>query len=201
MFLLAQRSGGIGGTRLVLAGVALGYLGTAITSYIELQASQVQMVGIMFWLLGSVAGATWGSLGIPAAAIVGCSVWLALQARGLNALMTGDDAASGLGIDVHRLRIGLLVVSSLLTATVVSVAGGVGFVGLMVPHMARFVVGGDHRKVLPVAALLGALFLVVVDIGARTVDKPNDLPLGIFTAAVGVPFFLWLLRRRRGGAV
>ena len=200
VFLLAQRSGGLGGTRLVLAGVALGYLCTAVTSYVQLQATQSEVVGIMFWLMGSVAGATWGSLGIPAAAIVVCSIWLLLQARNLNALMSGDDAAAGLGVDVHRLRIGLLFVSSLLTATVVAVAGGVGFVGLMIPHMARFLVGGDHRRVLPVSALMGALFLVVVDIGARTVDKPNDLPLGIFTAAVGVPFFLWLLRRRPGGA-
>jgi iron complex transport system permease protein len=180
----------------VLAGVAIGYLCTAATTFVQLQLEPTELQGLMFWLMGSVAGATWGDLGLPGAVIVACLIYLLAQARGLNALLAGEDAAAGLGVPVQTLRIALLAIASLLTATVVSVAGGIGFIGLMVPHMARFAVGGDHRRVLPVAMLGGAVFLVVVDIATRTVDRPNELPIGIFTTGLGVPFFLWLLRRR-----
>ncbi|GAB3972517.1 iron ABC transporter permease [Actinoallomurus acanthiterrae] len=199
VYLLAQRAGRLLDSRLVLAGVAVGYLCSAVTSYVQLQLDPTQLQGLMFWLMGSVAGGTWRALGLPAAVIAVCVAYLLLQARSLNALSAGDDAAAGLGVPVRALRVTLLVVGSLLTATVVSVAGGIAFVGLMVPHMARFIVGGDHRRVLPVALLLGAVFLVVVDLASRTVDRPEELPIGIFTTAVGVPFFLWLLRRRAGG--
>jgi iron complex transport system permease protein len=141
-----------------------------------------------------VAGASWADLGIPAAAIAVTLAWLLTQGRQLNALTVGDDTAASLGVDVHRLRIALLVAASLLTATVVSVSGGIGFVGLMVPHAARLVVGPDHRRLLPVSLLVGAIFLVLVDLVTRVVDKPNEMPIGIFTAALGGPFFLWLLR-------
>ncbi len=197
VFALAQSGGRLGATRLVLAGVATAYLTTAATSYVQLQASPNELRGIMFWLLGSVSGATWPALRIPVVIIVVTLAWLIFQARGLNALTTGDDSATTLGIAVHRLRIQLLVVSALLTATVVAVAGGVGFVGLMIPHTVRLVVGPDHRRVLPVAAVGGALFLVLVDLGTRAVDPPNEYPLGVFTAALGAPFFLWLLRRNK----
>jgi iron complex transport system permease protein len=196
VFGLAQQAGRVATNRLILAGVAVGYLGTAATSYVQLQANPSELRGIMFWLLGSVAGASWQDLAVPALAIAVAIGWLLTQGRGLNALTIGDDTAAGLGIDVHRLRIMLLVVASLLTATVVSVSGGIGFVGLMVPHAVRLMVGPDHRKVLPVSLLTGALFLVIVDLVSRVVDRPNELPIGIFTAAVGAPFFLWLLRKQ-----
>ena len=196
VYLLAQRGGRLLDPWLVLAGVAIGYLCTAATTFVQLQLEPTELQGLMFWLMGSVAGATWGDLGLPGAVIVACLIYLLAQARGLNALLAGEDAAAGLGVPVQTLRIALLAIASLLTATVVSVAGGIGFIGLMVPHMARFAVGGDHRRVLPVAMLGGAVFLVVVDIATRTVDRPNELPIGIFTTGLGVPFFLWLLRRR-----
>ncbi|WP_242902390.1 FecCD family ABC transporter permease [Actinomadura terrae] len=199
VYLLAQRGGRLLDSRLVLAGVAVGYLCSAATSYVQLQVDPTELHGLMFWLMGSVAGVTWSDLGLPAAVIAVCTLFLLVQGRGLNALAAGDDAAAGLGASVRTLRIALLVVASLLTATSVSVVGGIGFVGLMVPHTARFLVGGDHRRVLPVATLGGAVFLVAVDIAARTVDRPNELPIGIFTTGLGVPFFLWLLRRRSGG--
>jgi iron complex transport system permease protein len=199
VYVLAQRGGRLLDSRLVLAGVAVGYLCSAATSYIQLQVSPTELHGLMFWLMGSIAGASWSDVGVPAAVIAVCTVFLLSQARNMNALMAGDDAAAGLGASVRTLRIALLVTGSLLTATAVSVVGGIGFVGLMVPHAARFLVGGDHRRVLPVAMLLGAVFLVAVDIATRTVDRPNELPVGIFTTALGVPFFLWLLRRRAAG--
>ncbi|MGP3918594.1 FecCD family ABC transporter permease [Nonomuraea sp. 10N515B] len=199
VYVLAQRAGRLLDSWLVLTGVAVGYLCAAATTFVQLQLNPTELQGMMFWLMGSVAGATWADLGVPALLIVCCLAWLVLQARALNALMAGEDAATAMGVPVAALRIGLLVAGSLLTATVVSVVGGIGFIGLMIPHMVRFVVGADHRRVLPVALLAGALFLVLVDLAARTADRPNELPVGIFTTGLGVPFFLWLLRRRAKG--
>lgn len=195
VFAFAQRAGRIGPTRLVLAGVAVSYLATAITSFVQLYGDPLALRGTMFWILGSLQNARWGDLGIPTLAIAICSVWLLARGRSMNVLATGDDTASALGVDVNRLRIELLVITSLLTATAVSVAGGIGFVGLMIPHAARFVVGPDHRRLLPVSALVGAVFMVLVDLLSRVVDRPNELPVGIFTAAIGAPFFLLLMRR------
>lgn len=196
VLLLGRRRGRIDPTRLVLAGVAVGYLFMAGTSYIELRMSNGQsLAGVLFWLLGTVASASWEDLGVPTLVVLVTTAWLVLQARPLNALITGEESAIALGVDVHRFRRQLLVVASLLTGVVVAVAGGVGFVGLMIPHIARFLVGADHRRLLPVVVLLGALFLELVDIGARTLASPLELPLSVITAAIGAPFFLWLLRR------
>jgi iron complex transport system permease protein len=195
---LAQRAGRVAPGRLILAGVAVGYLGSAVTSYIQLQANPSELRGIMFWLLGSVASASWSDLAAPAVALVCCLLWLLVDGRRLNALTMGETSAAGLGINVNRLRLGLLAAASLLTATIVSVAGGIGFVGLLVPHAVRLLVGPDHRRVVPVSLLVGALFLILVDLLSRTLDRPNEMPIGIFTAVLGAPFFLWLLRSQSG---
>jgi iron complex transport system permease protein len=199
VYLLAQRAGRLLDSWLVLTGVAVGYLCTAATTFVQLQLNPTELQGMMFWLMGSVAGATWTDLGLPTALIAACLACLMLQARPLNALLAGEDAATGIGVSVAALRVTLLLIGSLLTATVVSVVGGIGFIGLMVPHMARFVVGSDHRRVLPVALLAGAVFMVLVDLAARIADRPNELPVGVFTTGLGVPFFLFLLRRRASG--
>jgi len=197
VFLLAQRDGRLLGSGLVLAGMAVASLASALTGYVQLQADPTELRGVMFWLLGSVAGATWPALIVPVLAIVVCALVLMPQARPMNALSAGDDAAASLGVGVNQLRVLLLVTSSLLTAAVVSAAGGIGFVGLIVPHAVRLVVGPDHRKVVPVSMLTGAVFLVLVDLVSRTVNRPNEMPIGIFTAAVGAPLFLLLLRGRK----
>jgi iron complex transport system permease protein len=192
---LGRRRGRVVPTRLVLAGVAIGYLFTAATGYVELRITEGEsLAGVLFWLLGTVSTASWGDLGIPTVVVVACTAWLLLQARGLNALLAGEESAVALGVDVARFRAQLLVVSSLLTGAVVAVAGGVAFVGLVIPHVARMLVGVDHRRMLPVALLVGGIFLNVVDIVARTAAAPLELPLSIITAAVGAPFFLWLMR-------
>ncbi|MFE1359577.1 FecCD family ABC transporter permease [Streptomyces harbinensis] len=197
VFALAQHSGRLLGSSLILAGVAIAYLGNAVTGYLQLQANPSELRAVMFWLLGSVAGASWPDLAIPAVAAAVCTVVLLTRARPMNALATGDDTAAGLGVGVQRLRVLLLVASSLLTAVIVSVAGGIGFVGLVVPHAVRLLVGPDHRKVIPVSLLLGAVFLVLVDLLTRTLDRPNEIPIGIVTALLGAPFFLALLRGRK----
>ncbi|MDJ0340895.1 iron ABC transporter permease [Streptomyces sp. H10-C2] len=197
VFLLGQRGGRLAPTRLVLSGVAIGYLFLAATSYLQLRATPNELRSVMFWMLGSVAGAQWGQLPLVSGAVLGTTVVLALYGRRLNALLAGDESATALGVEVHRLRAALLVLSSLLTGTIIAVAGGIGFVGLMIPHLVRLAVGADHRRLLPLAAVTGALYLVVVDLLSRTVDRPNELPLGILTALFGAPFFLWLLRRNK----
>ncbi|MGH3938015.1 MAG: FecCD family ABC transporter permease [Pseudonocardiaceae bacterium] len=192
---LGQRAGRFLPTRLILAGVAVGYLLSAATSYLQIIASPEELRTVVFWLLGSVAGATWNQLPVPAVCLVGVSIWAWTQGRRLNALLLGEEAAIALGVRIHRFRLQFLVASALLTASLVAVAGGIGFVGLIVPHMVRLLVGPDHRRILPVAVLLGAVFLVVVDLLARTIQAPSDLPLSVLTALLGAPFFLWLLRR------
>ncbi|EWS82426.1 FecCD family ABC transporter permease [Brachybacterium phenoliresistens] len=192
---LSRHRGALSPTRMILTGVALGTLFSAITSYITVSTSAQNVVGVLFFLLGSVSAASMGSLIGPAAALgVACLVAAALT-RHLNALMTGDEQALALGIDVARLRGLLLLVTSLLTGTIVAVAGGIGFVGLVVPHVARILVGADHRRMLPVTVLGGGLFLALADLLARTLAEPTEIPLGILTAFVGAPFFLWLMRR------
>ena len=119
-----------------------------------------------------------------------------MHARQLNVLAIGDDSASSLGINPDRLRARLLIICALLVAAIVSLVGPIGFVGLVVPHLARLLFGADHRRLLPGAVLVGATFLVVVDIVARTLFRPSELPIGVVTAVIGTPFFLWLLRRR-----
>ncbi|GAA3086612.1 FecCD family ABC transporter permease [Streptosporangium carneum] len=195
VLLLGSRRGTLAPTRLVLAGVALSYLLQGATSYLQLRAQPGQLSGILFWLLGSVAGAGWDDLAVPCVIVVACTAWLALQGRRLNAMLLGDETAAALGVAVHRFRLALLAVAALLTAAVISVAGGVAFVGLVVPHAVRLLVGPDHRLSLPLVALTGGLFLVAADLAARTLSPPLELPLGVLTAVLGTPFFLWLLRR------
>ena len=201
VYVLARRRGRVTPLRLILAGVAIAYLFQAAYSYVILRTTNAQATqaaqGVLFWLLGSLGAARWSTLTFPSVGLAIGSVVLLLQARSLNAVALGDEAALSLGIPVHRFRIQMLGVTSLVTGVLVAVSGTVAFVGLIVPHLARLLVGADHRRVLPVSALLGAVFLVVVDLVARTAEQGVELPLSIVTAVLGVPFFVWLLRRRQ----
>ncbi|RKT70194.1 iron complex transport system permease protein [Saccharothrix variisporea] len=197
VFALGQQRGRLNPVRLVLAGVAVSYVFTSITSLLQLQTSPNNMRQIMFWLLGSVAGARWDQLQVAGVVVVGVTLVLTLYGRHLNALVTGDESATALGVDVKRLRVVVIVLTSLLAGVLIAVAGGIGFVGLMVPHLVRLAFGVDHRRVLPISALVGAVYLVAVDLLCRTVDPPNELPLNILTALFGAPFFIWLMRRDR----
>lgn len=199
VYLLAQQQGRVTPWRLVLAGVALSYLLSSITSYLVLRASQPgnnSISLVLSWLAGSFGRAKWEHLGLPAIVVLILTGYLMLQSRQLNALLMGDETAVGLGVNVESFRIQLFVITSLMVGVVVAVSGAIGFVGLMIPHMVRMVVGSDHRRVLPIAALGGGLFMVLVDLIGRIAVAPEELPVGIVTAACGGPFFLWLLRHR-----
>lgn len=193
---LAQRSGKLSGYRIVLAGVALGQAAMAGTTLIQLHVDPAQVRGILFWMLGSTAGATWPQIPLLALATVAAALFVWSRSRQLNALALGEDDATALGINVNVLRWQLLIASALLTAVAVTVAGAVGFVGLIIPHALRMLGFSDYRKLLPLSLLAGAIFLVLIDLASRLIDPPNEYPLTIFTAALGTPFFLWLLRTR-----
>jgi cobalamin transport system permease protein len=188
--------GGRGSTTAVLlTGYAVGSLLAAGLS-MAMFLSGANLRQIFFYLLGSFATVGWGQLTVGVPLIAAGSVLLLMQARTLNALLLGDDTAHNLGIDVGRQRTLLLATATLVTAACVSLAGLIGFVGLVVPHVVRLVVGPNARLVLPLSALYGASFLAFADLAAR---MPGELPVGIITAVVGAPFFLALLHRFRSG--
>ncbi|MFE2101357.1 iron ABC transporter permease [Streptomyces sp. PTD9-10] len=196
---VARRGGGFAPLRLVLAGVAVGQFLSGFTSYLVLRAGDEQQThSVLFWLMGSLGGASWQLLAVPAVTVPIALLWLQARARGLNALLMGDETAAGLGIDVGRLRRELFTVTSVLTGVLVAVSGAIAFVALMVPHVCRLLVGGDHRRLLPVSALCGALLLVVVDIVCRTAMDTQELPVGVVTSLLGAPALLYLLDRRLG---
>ncbi len=200
-FLLANSWGGLSPLRLVLAGIAVGFLFSALTSMLIFMSEQSQTARVaLFWMLGALGGARWDQLGLPTILLVAGLVYLLSQARALNLLLFGDETATSMGVPPNRLRRVLFVVVALLTGTSVALAGGVGFVGLVIPHAARMVVGSDHRRVLPLAALVGALFLLWSDVLARLVIQPRELPIGVITALVGAPVFALLLRSRLRGS-
>lgn len=203
VFLLAQHNGRILPTRLVLSGVAVAYFFSGLTSFITLTSKQRELArAVLSWLLGSLAGTDWTELPLPVVVLVcGCLI-LVLQARSLNALIVGDETAATLGVDTTRFRRQLFLTVSLITGTMVAVSGAIGFVGLMIPHMVRLLVGTDHRRVIPISLLVGGIFLIWVDVIARTTFDPVELPVGIITSLLGGPFFIWLLKQHlthRGG--
>ena len=182
---------------LVLAGVVVGALAGAATSLLKVLADPYdQLPAITFWLLGSLAGVKTADL-FPAAPVVAAGlVPLALLRWRINVLALGDEEARALGVEAVRLRLIVIVCATLITASVVAVAGVVGWVGLVIPHIARMIVGPGFGRLLPAAALLGAGYMLAVDTLARTISGA-EVPLGILTAVVGAPFFLWLLARGR----
>lgn len=197
MLVLAGRRGRFSPTRLLLGGVAVGYALSAVTSLLVFASDDAQGArSVMFWLLGSLALARFGSLlWITIAVVAACTLALWLLARRIDALTTGDDAARTLGINPDRTRLAIVTLSCLLVGAVVAAAGSIGFVGLVVPHLARRLVGGVSAHVFPVAAALGASLLVIADIASRTLMTPQEIPLGVLTAIVGAPLLILLVRR------
>ncbi|MFI1653017.1 FecCD family ABC transporter permease [Streptomyces avidinii] len=196
VYAMARRGGTMTTGRLALAGVAVQYILSALTSLVlVLSAHPDQIRSVLFWTLGGLGGARWDELTLPALALLlGTGLLLAL-ARPLDLLLAGEEGARTLGLDTGRFRAAAFVLTSLVIGVLVAYSGAIGFVGLMVPHAARMVVGAGHRALLPVAALGGAVFLVLADLVARTAAAPAEIPVGVVTALVGGPFFLWMLRR------
>ena len=183
-------------TRVVLTGVLVGYLFQSITSLVVTASGNAESTrGIMFWLLGVLSAARWGTLVVVAiAGAIGIAILWALS-RHLDALTLGDATAHTMGVPVVAVRYTVLVVVSLLTAATVASVGAIGFVGLIVPHAVRMVIGPLHKRLIPISAIVGALFLVIADAVARVAFAPQELPVGVITALIGVPVFFVILKR------
>lgn len=195
---VATRRGQTSIAMMLLAGIAIGALALALTGLLIFMADDRQLRDLSFWSLGSLAGATPTKLAAVAPIIFGVLVVAPLLARGLNMLALGEAAALHLGLRVQRFKhLAILAVAGA-TGAAVAVSGGIGFVGIVVPHLLRLVIGPDNRYLIPSSAVLGGALMVLADAISRTVVAPAELPIGIITAIVGGPFFLWILLRRRG---
>lgn len=195
--LLAVRAGS-GSNAIILAGVAGSQLFNALTSFVVTKSATAEQArGIMFWLLGNLSGVRWPDVGLALpVTIVGLLVCL-WHVRALDAFAFGNQAAASLGIDVRRVQVVLICTAAAMTAAMVSLVGSIGFIGLVIPHAARLLVGVRHGRLLPVTALVGAVFMIAADIVSRTIITGQVLPIGVITALFGAPAFAFILGQRR----
>lgn len=200
VYMISRVDGRISITHLLLSGVAISMIMDGVTKIITLSAPNALGIhNAEFWMAGSLAGAKWAYLKLPLILMIICICILMINYRALNALLLGEEAAGSLGINVVKMQKLLVLISSVLAGITISVSGSIGFIGLMCPHIARLLVGSDHRKVLPIASLLGGILVVWTDVAARMIIAPEELPIGILTAIFGGPFFIMLLKRRKRG--
>jgi cobalamin transport system permease protein len=193
---IARSGGQTPNTTLILAGITISSIAVAAISYILIVDHQSSNA-VLSWLLGSFNGSGWRDLSYVLPYVLPAAVVVFLHGRMLNVLQLAENEASYVGLDVQRTKAIILLASSLAAAAAVSVVGVIGFVGLVAPHVVRLMIGPDYRRLLPVAVLAGASFLILADVGARSLVSPGELPVGIVTSFVGAPFFLFLLRRQR----
>ncbi|MBO9478064.1 iron ABC transporter permease [Shimia sp. R11_0] len=198
LYRIATRDGRTSVATMLLAGIALSALAMAFTGLLTFLADDAQLRDISFWNLGSLSGANWAKLSLAAPLILLCLGLARMLANGLNGLALGEAAARHMGVSVQTVkRLAILCVAAA-TGLSVAISGGISFVGIVVPHLLRLIAGPDHRYLLINSALLGAIVLVIADVISRVIIAPSELPIGILTAILGGPFFLWILLRQRG---
>ncbi len=195
---LASFANATSADRLVLTGVAVSFIVMSLANALIFLGDPRASHTVVFWMPGGLGLAQWSYLLFPAVVLLGAGVWLRSVAPSLNAMTIGDESATTLGIPVARFRLAVFVAGALVTGVMVAYSGVIGFVGLMIPHIVRLLVGGDAARVVPVSMLAGAVFLIRADIAARTLIRPEDIPIGVITGLVGGAFFIWLLRHRSG---
>ena len=183
--------------RLVLTGVAISFIIMAGANILIFLGDPRATHTVVFWMLGGLGLAQWSHLIYPLIILVPCLIWLYLRSSDLNAMTIGDETAATLGLNVPRFRLAVFVVGAMITGVMVAFSGIIGFVGLMMPHIARLLVGGDYRKLVPLSAFLGGIFVLWADIAARTIMAPEDMPIGIVTGLIGGLFFVWLLKSKQ----
>jgi len=188
---------GITPETMILAGIAIMYLFSAMTSFLQYVGHAEQVQEVVFWMMGSLAKASWDKLAIVLGVLIVCMPYLLIKSWDINAMGAGDETAKSLGVDVERTRVICMILGSLITASIICFTGTIGFIGLVAPHITRMMIGGDHRFLLPGSALIGGLLLLGADTLARTVLAPVILPVGIMTSFLGVPFFVYLFMKRR----
>lgn len=197
IYVLARPGRGGGTVQLLLVGIAITAVGGSISGFFTYVADTTELESIVYWSMGSLNRASWNAVGAALPFfLIGLIVLISL-ARPLDVLALGEKQARHVGLDVKRTRIMLIVATAIIVAAAVATAGSIGFVGLVIPHIVRMIVGPGHKWLLPISALGGALMIVAADIGARTLNPPSEVPIGLFTGLVGGPFFLWLLYHRQ----
>lgn len=197
---ISKTRGRISTFSLLLTGFAMSALFTAVT-YMLMILNRDKMEHVILWNMGSLSSVSWTKLYVALPVIAVCCVLVMFYAKPLNIMLNGDEVSESLGVDTHKTRRNLLILTSLLTATAVSISGTIGFVGLMVPHILRLITGPDNKKLLPLSVLAGGVFLLLCDFIARNVMPGQELPVGIITALLGVPFFIFLLKQGRKGGL
>ena len=188
---------GITPETMILAGIAIMYLFQAMTSFLQYVGHAEQVQEVVFWMMGSMGRSSWDKVWIVTAVLAICSPYLLLKSWDINALGAGDETATSLGVNVEKTRVISMLAVSIITASIICFTGTIGFIGLVSPHITRMVIGGDHRFLLPASAMVGAILLLGADTLARTILAPLILPVGIMTAFLGVPFFVYLFMRRK----
>ncbi|HGS5288132.1 TPA: FecCD family ABC transporter permease [Vibrio parahaemolyticus] len=185
-------------TIMLLAGVAISALSGAAIGFLNFSADDQMLRDLTLWSMGSLAGANWAGIGLASVTLVVLLFWFHKKAMSLNALLLGESEARHLGVPVQKLKRQLILLSAVGVGVTVSMCGAIGFIGLVIPHLGRMLAGPDHRTLLPISALLGALLLTCADMIARVLLAPAELPVGIVTALIGAPFFIYLLFQQRG---
>ncbi|MHB8118241.1 MAG: FecCD family ABC transporter permease [Methanothrix sp.] len=188
---------GISPETMVLAGIAIMYLFSAMTSFLQYVGHAEQVHEVVFWMMGSLGRSSWDKVALIASVTVISSLILMRLSWDINTLGAGDETAKSLGVNVELVRVSGMMLAAFITASVICFTGTIGFIGLVAPHITRMVISGDHRFLLPASGLFGALLLLAADTVARTIMAPVILPVGIMTAFMGVPFFLYLFMKRR----
>jgi iron complex transport system permease protein len=199
VYAIAQVDGRLPITTLLLSGVIIGLFFTSCVMLFTTLLASAELTGVVLWLMGNLTPAGGRTLAVLGLVLVIGFVVLARQAAGLNLLALGEEQALQLGVEAERVKRVVFVAASLVTGAAISAAGSIGFVGLIVPHAARLLLGPDNRRLVPAAGLLGAAFLILADLVARTIAAPTELPVGVITSFCGAPLFIYLLRSRQGG--
>lgn len=196
VYILAQYRG-ISSETMIMAGIAIMYLFSALTSFLQYIGDSEAVNAVVFWMLGSLSRSTWTSVTISSGVLLCIFPIFLYMARSFNSLADGDETAKSLGVNVGFIRISAMAAASLLTASVICFTGTIGFIGLVAPHITRMIVGGDHRFLLPGTTIVGSLLLLGADSIGRTIMSPIIIPVGITTSFLGVPFFVYLFLKRR----
>ncbi len=199
IFRIAAAAGQVSVASMLLAGIAINAMALAGINFVSFLSDDQQLRSINFWMMGSLGGALWPAVLVCAAIVLPAMVVVWRQAKALNLVLLGEDEARYLGVEVEHLKRHIILGAALCVGAAVAVSGIIVFVGLIVPHLVRLMMGGDHRRLLPASALLGASLMVVADSFSRVLVAPAELPVGILTGLIGGPFFLWLMARQFAG--
>lgn len=196
VYMLSSTSGKVSTSSLLLAGIVVSYFISAIIS-VTMMLNHDKIENIVFWNMGSIAGANWNKVTVASAVIIPCSIILYYYWRELNVMSFGDEIAQHLGVNTNKIKLILLIVSSLIVGTVVSIGGTIGFVGLIAPHISRYFVGAENKKLMFLTAVTGSIIMMLADTLGRVIISPAEIPVGIMTSVIAGPLFVYLLKKHR----